>query len=69
VVEGKNVLIDYRFAAGDSTLIKSHAAELVGLSADAILASTTPVVAALHERTHTIPIVFVLLVDQRVSYQ
>ena len=62
-VEGKNIRIDYRFAAGDPTLFKTYAAELVGLSPDAILASTLPAVAALREQTRTIPIVFVLLVD------
>ena len=29
-VEGKNIRIDYRFAAGDPTLFKTYAAELVG---------------------------------------
>ena len=45
-VEGKNIRIDYRFAAGDPTLFKTFAAELVGLSPDAILAGTTPAVEA-----------------------
>ena len=62
-VEGKNIRIDYRFAAGDPTLFKTYAAELVGLSPDAILASTPPAVAALRQQTRTIPIVFVLVVD------
>jgi putative ABC transport system substrate-binding protein len=62
-VAGKNIGIDYRFAAGDPTLFKTYAAELVGLSPDAILASTAPAVAALRLQTHTIPIVFVLLPD------
>jgi putative tryptophan/tyrosine transport system substrate-binding protein len=59
-IEGKNIRIDYRFAAGDPALFKSYAAELVGLSPDAILASTPPAVAALREQTRTIPIVFLL---------
>jgi putative ABC transport system substrate-binding protein len=62
-VEGKNFRIDYRFAAGDPALIKTYAAELVGLMPDAILASTSPSIAALREQTRTIPIVFVLLAD------
>jgi putative ABC transport system substrate-binding protein len=62
-VEGKNIRLDYRFAAGDPTLFKTYAAELVGLSPDAILASTPPAVAALRQQTHTIPTVFVLVVD------
>jgi putative ABC transport system substrate-binding protein len=62
-VEGKNILIDYRFAAGDPTLFKTYATELIGLSPEAILASATPAVAALRQQTGTIPIVFVLVVD------
>ena len=41
-VEGENIQIDYRFAAGDPALFKTYAAELVGLSPNAILASNTP---------------------------
>ena len=62
-VEGKNILIDCRFAAGDPTLFKTYASELIGLSPEAILASATPAVAALRQQTGTIPIVFVLVVD------
>src|SRR6266478_2144543 len=62
-VEGKNIRIDYRFAAGDPTLFETYAAELVGLSPDAILASPGTAVPALRQQTRTIPIVFVLLID------
>jgi len=62
-VEVKNLWIDYRFAAGDPTLFKTYAAELVGLSPDAILATGVPAVAAIQQQTRTIPIVFVLVVD------
>jgi putative tryptophan/tyrosine transport system substrate-binding protein len=62
-VEGKNIRIDYRFAAGDAALFETYAAELVGLSPDAILASTPTAVMALRQQTRTIPIVFVLVVD------
>ena len=62
-VEGKNIHIEYRFAAGDPALFKSYAADLVGLSPDAILASTAPAAAAVRELTRTIPTVFVLVPD------
>jgi putative ABC transport system substrate-binding protein len=62
-VEGKNIRIDYRFAAGDPTLFKTYASELVGLSPDAILASTTPGLMAVREQARTIPIVFVNVSD------
>jgi putative tryptophan/tyrosine transport system substrate-binding protein len=57
-VEDQNIRIDYRFAAGDPTLFKTYAAELVGLSPDAILTGGSPAVAALQKQTRTIPIVF-----------
>jgi ABC-type uncharacterized transport system substrate-binding protein len=62
-VEGKNIRIDYRFAAGDPTLFKTYAAELVGLSPDAILTGSSAAVAALQQQTRTIPIVFTGLGD------
>ena len=62
-VEGKNIRIDYRFAAGDPALIKTYAAELVGMSPDVVLASTTPGLAAVRQQTRAIPIVFVVVLD------
>jgi ABC-type uncharacterized transport system substrate-binding protein len=62
-LEGKNVRIDYRFAAGDPALFKRYAVEVVGLSPDVILASTPPAIEAVREQTRTIPIVFVFIID------
>ena len=62
-IEGKNIRIDRRFAAGNPSLFTSYAAELVSLSPNAILASSSPAVAVLRQQTSTIPIVFVLVVD------
>jgi putative tryptophan/tyrosine transport system substrate-binding protein len=62
-VEGKNIRIDYRFAGGNPTLFKTYVAELIDLAPDAILAGSSPAVAALQALTRTIPIVFVLVVD------
>jgi putative tryptophan/tyrosine transport system substrate-binding protein len=62
-VEGKNIRLDYRFAAGDPVLFEKYAAELVALSPDAILAGTPPAITALQRQTRTMPIVFVLVVD------
>jgi len=62
-VEGKNIQLHYRFAAGDPVLFERYAAELVALSPDAILAGTPPAISALQRQTHTMPIVFVLVVD------
>jgi putative ABC transport system substrate-binding protein len=62
-VESKNIRIDYRFAASDPTRFKTYAAELVGLSPDAILAGSSAAVAALRQQTGTIPIVFAGVAD------
>src|SRR5262245_29510541 len=56
-VEGRNIRVDHRFAAGDPALYKTYAAELVGLRPDVILAGATPAVAVLQPTTRTIPIV------------
>jgi len=63
-VQGKNIRIDYRFAAGDTELFKNYAAELVGMSPDAILTGGSPAVAALQHQTRTIPIVFTGIGDR-----
>jgi putative ABC transport system substrate-binding protein len=57
-VEGKNIRIDYRFAAGDTKLFGNYATELVGMSPDVLLTGGSAAVAALRQQTHTIPIVF-----------
>jgi putative ABC transport system substrate-binding protein len=62
-VEGNNIQIDYRFAAGDRTLYQTYAAELIGLAPDVILANGSPAVRTLRQQTHTIPIVFVDVSD------
>ena len=61
--QGKNIQIDYRFAAGDPALYKAYAAEIVGLVPDAILAGSSPAVAALRQETRTVPIVFAAVGD------
>jgi putative ABC transport system substrate-binding protein len=61
--EGRNVRIDYRWAAQDTARIRAFAKELVELQPDVILARTTPVTAALQKETRTIPIVFAVVSD------
>jgi putative tryptophan/tyrosine transport system substrate-binding protein len=62
-IDGQNIRIDYRFAAGGPALYKTYASELVGLSPDVLLAGASPAVAPLRHLTATIPIVFVLVAD------
>jgi putative tryptophan/tyrosine transport system substrate-binding protein len=59
--EGRNLRLEYRWAVGDAALRK-QAAELVGLAPDLILATSTPVLAALRQEK-TLPIVFVQVTD------
>jgi putative ABC transport system substrate-binding protein len=61
--EPRNIQIDYRFAASNPDLIKKYVAEVVSLAPDVIVASSTPVVAALKQATSSIPIVFASLND------
>ena len=60
--EGRDILIDDRYAAGDAARIKAHAAEMVSAGPDLILAVSTPVVAALRQG-NPVPIVFVQVID------
>jgi len=62
-VEGRNIRIDSRFAAGEAPLIRDYVAELMALSPDLFLANSTPVIAALRQATSSIPIVFAVVND------
>src|SRR5262249_50805842 len=55
---GRNVQIDYRWGAGDIDRFRKYAVELVALAPDVILATGTPVTAALLQATRRVPIVF-----------
>src|SRR5262245_56125 len=61
--DGRNVRIDYRWAAGDAARYRRYAAELVALAPDVILASSSPAMMSVQELTRTVPIVFVNIVD------
>jgi putative ABC transport system substrate-binding protein len=62
-IDGRNIQIDYRFAAADVDRMQTLAKELVVLQPDLIMGQTTPVVAALQRETKTIPIVFIIVSD------
>jgi|GraSoiStandDraft_41_1057321.scaffolds.fasta_scaffold100723_4 putative ABC transport system substrate-binding protein len=59
---GGNVRIDYRWSVGDADR-RRHAAELVALSPDVILATSGAIVGALQEVSRSVPIVFVTVID------
>jgi putative ABC transport system substrate-binding protein len=60
-IEGKNIIIEYRFAEYKPERIPELAAELVGLNVDLIVTSQTPNVQAIQKVSSTIPIVFGVL--------
>jgi len=60
-VEGKNIVVEYRYADGKVDRIPELAAELVGLKVDVIVTYQTPSVLALKKASATIPIVFAML--------
>jgi putative ABC transport system substrate-binding protein len=62
-IGGRNVRVAYRWADGDVNRMRTFAKELITLQPDAILAVTTPVVAALLDETRTVPIVFVRVAE------
>jgi putative tryptophan/tyrosine transport system substrate-binding protein len=56
-IEGKNLVIEWRFAGNDIGRAAASATELVNLKVDLIVASGTPVISAVQKATTTIPIV------------
>ena len=61
--EGRKLRIDYRFGAADVDRGRRYAAELIALAPDVIQASGTGPMAAVHEATRTVPIVFAQVPD------
>jgi ABC-type uncharacterized transport system substrate-binding protein len=57
-VEGKNILIEYRYAEGKLDRLPELAKELVSVKVDLIVTTGTPSVLAVKNATQTIPIVF-----------
>lgn len=60
---GQNIRIDYRWGAGNADTMRRHAAELVKLAPEVILAHSSAAVAPLLQESRTIPIVFTLVAD------
>jgi putative ABC transport system substrate-binding protein len=61
--DGRNVRIDYRWAAGAADRFHRYAEELLALGPDVILAASTPSVQALQQATRTVPIVLAIVAD------
>ena len=57
-VEGKNVIVEVRYAEGRTERVSGLVAELIGLKVDVLLAGSTPGALAAKKATATVPIVF-----------
>jgi putative ABC transport system substrate-binding protein len=62
-VEGRNVVIEYRFSEGKLERYPALATELVALKVDVIVAPIAPAALAAKQATRTIPIVFAAVAD------
>jgi putative tryptophan/tyrosine transport system substrate-binding protein len=62
-MENRNIQIAHRFSGGDFAQMQAYTAEIVSSAPDLIVATSSPVLAALKQATHTIPIVFSVVND------
>jgi putative tryptophan/tyrosine transport system substrate-binding protein len=67
-VEGKDYLIEWRFADGDYARLPVLANELVGLKVNVLLATSTAAIQAAHKVTTSIPIVMGFYEDDPIGY-
>jgi putative tryptophan/tyrosine transport system substrate-binding protein len=62
-VEGRNILIEYRWAEGNYDRFPTLIAELIGLKVDVIVTAGTPAALAVKKATTSIPLVMVAVGD------
>lgn len=62
-VEGKNIVVEYRWADGNEQRLPAIVEELLGLKVDLIVASAPAATRAAKDATRTVPIVMVLVAD------
>jgi putative ABC transport system substrate-binding protein len=67
-VEGKDYLIEWRFADGDYARLPELANELVGLKVNVLFATSTAAIQAAYKVTTTIPIVMGFYEDDPIGY-
>jgi putative ABC transport system substrate-binding protein len=61
--DGRNLRIEARWSAGDPAITRKHAAELVALAPDIVVATGSAGAAAMLQATRSVPIVFVIVPD------
>src|SRR5205807_3930477 len=61
--EGRNLIVERRYASGQAERFKEFAAEMVRLNVDIIIVVTTPAALAVKKATTTIPIVHPNAID------
>ena len=62
-IEGSNIQVDVRWAAGKSEWMRADAVEFVSRPVEVIVANSTPLTGMLRSLTQTIPIVFTQVAD------
>jgi putative ABC transport system substrate-binding protein len=62
-IEGKNIVVEYRYSEGKSERVPSLIAELVQFKVDVMVIIAVPALRAAKQATKTIPIVMVTTVD------
>jgi putative ABC transport system substrate-binding protein len=62
-VESRNVLVDYRYVAGDVGRAGRYAAEMISQGVEVIVVNSSPLLTAVQRQTRTLPIVFVQVAD------
>jgi putative tryptophan/tyrosine transport system substrate-binding protein len=62
-IEGRNIQIETRFAAGNIERVQTYARELVRMAPDILVTNGTPSTAAFKRETSAIPIVFAVITD------
>jgi putative ABC transport system substrate-binding protein len=62
-VPERNILLDYRWAAGDADRLPDLAKDLLAMAPDLIIADGTPGLAAVRQATQRVPIVFTNVTD------
>jgi len=62
-VEGKNILVEYRYAEGKNELLPGFVTELIQRKVDVVVVIALPAIRAAKQATKTIPIIMVTNVD------